>query len=415
VIERPGADAIDPGRLRDRLRAIYPGAASAPAGSIRVIRAPGRVNLIGEHTDYNDGFAMPAAIGLEIRLAVLRTDDRRVTITLDESGETETFDLDAIGPPTRSWIDYVAGVAWALAESGQPTTGFRGLLASTLPQAAGLSSSAALEMAAALALLGPDADLPPVTRAVVGRQAENEYVGVQSGVMDQYASAAGMAGHAILIDCRSLVSRPVPLPLAEVALVVCHGGSTRRLDRSAYNQRRAECDRAVAEIAAIDPTVRSLRDVDPALLLAASGRMDPVAARRARHVVEENERVLETERALVAGDLTEVGRLFAASHASLRDLFEVSSSELDALVAIAAATEGVVAARMTGAGFGGSTVNLVRHDRVAAFRETVEREYPVLTGLQPTVIEVDAVDGAGFMSRTSGRSPPGAAAANPLP
>jgi galactokinase len=395
---RIGNGAIDPDRLRDRLRAVDPVAAAAPAGSVRVIRGPGRVNLIGEHTDYNEGFAMPAAIGLEIRLAVLATDDRRVTIALDDTGETETFDINAVGPATGRWIDYVAGVARALTEAGRLVTGFHGLLASSLPQGAGLSSSAALEMVAALALLGPDAAVPPVARALAGQRAENDYIGVQSGVMDQFASAAGIAAHAILIDCRSLESRPVPLPIKEVALVVCHSGSSRRLDTSAYNERRAECDRAVAAITAIDPTVRSLRDVDLALLEAASGRMDPVAARRARHVVEENERVLETERALAAGDLVAVGRLFAASHASLRDLFDVSSPELDALVAIAAATDGVVAARMTGAGFGGSTVNLVRRERLAAFREAVELDYPALTGLRPTVLEVDAVDGAAFLS-----------------
>ncbi len=215
--------------------------------------------------------------------------------------------------------------------------------------------------------------------------------------MDELASAAGIADHAIVIDCRSLEWRPVPLPLADVALVVCHSGSSRRLDTSAYNERRAECERAVAAIAEIEPGVRSLRDVDARMLAAATGRMDPVAARRAQHVVDEDARVLEAERAFAVGDLAEVGRLFAASHASLRDLFEVSSPELDALVEIAASTDGVVAARMTGAGFGGSTVNLVRRDRVAAFRDAIERDYPSRTGLRPTVLEVDAVDGAGFM------------------
>jgi galactokinase len=276
-------------------------------------------------------------------------------------------------------------------------SGFRGLLASDLPRGAGLSSSAALGMAAALALLGPNADVPPLPRALAGRRSENGYVGVQSGIMDELASAAGIADHAIVIDCRSLEWRPVPLPLSDVALVVCHSGSSRRLDSSAYNERRAECERAVVAIAAIDPGVRSLRDVDAQMLAAASGRMDPVAARRAQHVVDEDARVLETEHALAIGDLAEVGRLFAASHASLRDLFEVSSPELDALVEIAASTDGVVAARMTGAGFGGSTVNLVRRDRVAAFRDAVEHDYPVRTGLRPMVLEVDAVDGAGFM------------------
>ncbi len=365
---------------------------------MRIIRAPGRVNLIGEHTDYNDGFAMPAAIGLEIRMAVVATDDRRATITLDGSGETGSVELDAIGPPGGTWIDYVAGTARALTETGRPITGFRGVLASTLPTAAGLSSSAALEMAVALALLGPDAGVPALDRALAGQRAENDYVGVASGMMDQIASAAGIAGHAIRIDFRSSEWRAVPLPVPDVALVVCHSGSSRRLSTSAYNARRAECDRAVAEIAAIEPRVRSLRDVDAALLASAESRMDPVAARRARHVVGENVRVLETEVALAGGDLEAVGRLFAASHASLRDLFEVSSPELDALVEIATATDGVVAARMTGAGFGGSTVNLVRRDRVGAFRDAVENDYPSRTGLQPMVLEVDAVEGAGFMS-----------------
>ncbi len=394
----PRRDVIDPDRLRGRLRAVDRDAATSPDEALLVVRAPGRVNLIGEHTDYNDGFVMPAAIGLELRLAVLATDDRRVAITLDDTGETKGFDLDAIGPPTKSWIDYVAGTAWALAEAGRPMTGFRGVLSSTLPRGAGLSSSAALEMAAALALLGPDGAGPPEARALAGRQAENAYVGVQSGVMDQFASAAGVADHAILLDCRSLDWRPVPLPLAECALVVCHSGSSRRLDTSAYNERRAECDRAVAAIASLYPAVRSLRDVDAAMLQAAVDRMDDVAARRARHVVEENARVLETEQALAAGDLEAVGRLFAASHASLRDLFEVSSPELDALVDIATSTKGVVAARLTGAGFGGSTINLVRRDRVNAFRSAVERDYPARTGLRPKVLEVDAVAGAAYMA-----------------
>ena len=277
-------------------------------------------------------------------------------------------------------------------------TGFRGVLASSLPRGAGLSSSAALEMAAALALLGPEDAGPPEARALAGQRAENGFVGVQSGVMDQFASAAGVADHAVLLDCRSLEWRAVPLPLDECALVVCHSGSSRRLETSAYNERRAECDRAVAAIATLDPSVRSLRDVDPALLAAAWDRIDPVAARRARHIVDENARVLATEKALEAGDLAEVGRLFAASHESLRDLFEVSSPELDALVEIAIGVDGVIAARLTGAGFGGSTINLVRRDRVGALREAVAREYPARTALTPTVLEVDAVAGAGFVT-----------------
>jgi galactokinase len=382
---------LDPDRLRDRLRAIDP---STVGSALEVVRAPGRVNLIGEHTDYNDGFVMPAAIGLEIRIAVAPTPDRRVAVTLDETGETAELDLDRIGPARGHWIDYIAGTAWALAEAGHPLRGFRGLLASDLPQGAGLSSSAAIEMAAALALLGPDATVAPAERALLGRRAENGYVGVQSGVMDQFASAAGVADHAILLDCRSLEFRPVPLPLPEIRLVVCHSGSARRLEVSAYNERRAECNRAVAALVRLDPRVTSLRDVDPTLLAAGRSLMDDVAFRRATHVVEENIRVIEAEAALSEGDLAEVGRLFAASHASLRDLFDVSSPELDALVEIATAVGGVVGSRLTGAGFGGSTINLVRAEAIPALRAAIERDYPIRTGLTPMVLDVDAVDGA---------------------
>ena len=379
---------LDPDRLRERL--------GGPPDAVEVIRAPGRVNLIGEHTDYNDGFVMPAAISLEIRLAVLATDDRRVEVTLDETGETRGFDLDDIGSPRGAWIDYVAGTAWSLRSAGHAVRGFRGVLSSSLPQGAGLSSSAALEMASALALLGPGADVGVAERARLGRRAENEYVGVQCGVMDQFSSAGGVEDHAILLDCRSLDSRLVPIPLDRIRLVVCHSGSPHKLEASAYNERLAECGRAVAAIRELDPSVRALRDVDEALLERARGRMDEVAYRRASHVVAEDARVLEAERSLAGGDLAEVGRLFAASHASLRDLYEVSSPELDALVAIAGTVDGVVASRLTGAGFGGSTINLVRRDAVDSLRRAIERDYPARTGLRPTVIEVDAVDGAGW-------------------
>ena len=392
-------DRLDPNRLRARVRAIEFSAAAVADEVIEVIRAPGRVNLIGEHTDYNDGFVMPAAIGLEIRLAIVPADDRRVELTLGETGETGAFELDAIPAASGSWIDYVAGTAWALQSSGHELRGFRGLLASTLPQGAGLSSSAALEMAAALALLGPGAGVGVPERARLGRRAENEFVGVQSGVMDQFASAGGVADHAILLDCRSLEYRLVPLPLPDVRLVVCHSGSPHKLESSEYNQRLAECRRAVAAIRELDPSVHALRDVDEALLERARARVDEVAYRRARHVVAENARVLDTERALAAGDLAEVGRLFGASHASLRDLYEVSSPELDALVEIALSVPGVIASRLTGAGFGGSTINLVERDAVEAFRRAIETAYPAATGLEPTVLEVDAVNGAGWVDR----------------
>lgn len=391
------ARLLDPRRLATALAARVPAVAADPA-RVRVVRAPGRVNLIGEHTDYNDGFVLPAAIGLEIRIAYLPADDDLVEITLDAGGETRSFDLRHIARQD-SWIDYVAGTAAAMIEAGAPVRGFRGLLATTLPRGSGLSSSAALELAAAWALAG---DAPPtldgMALARAAQRAENEFVGVQCGLMDQFASSLGVAGSGLLLDCRSLDWHPVPLPLDDLRLVVCNSGSPRRLGASAYNARRAECDRAVAAIAAVEPGVRSLRDVDPAMLDRHRQAMDATAFRRARHVVGENERVLAAERAFAAGDLASIGRLFAASHASLRDDFEVSSPELDALVEIAAATPGVVAARLTGAGFGGCTVNLVHPDAVAPLTAAIDREYRGRTGLRARVTEVAPVDGAGAVA-----------------
>ena len=380
--------------LVEALRRLDPRAAADPS-AVRVVRAPGRVNLIGEHTDYNEGFVLPIAIDLGISIALVSGENRRVTLTLAADGDTSAFDLDAIGPRTGGWIDYVAGTAWAMAAAGIPVRGFRGLLASDLPQGAGLSSSAALELAAALALSGGEEPaVDRMTLARVAQRGENEYVGVACGLMDQFASAFGKAGHALLLDCRSLEHRAVPLALDEVALVVTDSGSPRRLDQSAYNERRAQCDAAVAAIAAREPGIRSLRDVTPEMLVAESGTMSPVLERRARHVVEENRRVLETVAALEAGDLPAVGRLLDASHASLRDLYEVSSPELDALVEIAGAVPGVLGSRLTGAGFGGCTITLVRRDAVAPLTAAVEASYPARTGLTARVFDVAPARGA---------------------
>ena len=373
-------------------------AARAQPERVRVVRAPGRVNLIGEHTDYNEGFVLPAAIDLEIRIAFIPTDDGRVELTLDATGQTCEFVIASPGPRRGEWIDYVAGTAWALSEAGLPVRGFRGLLASTLPPGAGLSSSAAIELATAWALSGLEGPaLDPMALARTAQQAENDYVGVQSGLMDQFAVTMGRAGMALRLDCRSLDWEAVPIPV-DLELVVCHSGSPRRLEVSAYNDRRAECARAVEAIAAHEPGISSLRDVDLSMLERHRNHMDEVAHARALHVVTENLRVLDAQAALEAGDREAVGRLFAASHASLRDRFEVSSAALDALVEIAAGTPGVVAARLTGAGFGGCTLNLVERGRAAELRAAVERDYPARTGLTPRVFVVDAVDGAGFLS-----------------
>jgi galactokinase len=386
--------AFEPEALVDALIEAEPWAA-ARRSEVRVVRAPGRVNLIGEHTDYNEGLVLPAAIDLEIRIGYLPTDDRRVELVRLDGDERDGFDLDTPRPKTGAWLDYVAGTAWALAEAGLPLTGLRGIIASTLPPNAGLSSSAAIELASAWALLDEAAPGQDQFRlAQICQRAENGYVGVQSGLMDQFAASCGVAGAAVLLDCRSLDWRPIRLP-HDIALVVCHTGSPRHLERSEYNLRRSQCDSAVAALAGVDPSIRSLRDVTPEALAGAADRLDPLAYRRAEHVVTENARVEATVEALAAGDLAEVGRLFSASHASLRDRFEVSSRELDAMVEIATGVNGVIAARMTGAGFGGCTINLVRPDAIDTLRATVETEYPARIGLTPMVLPVHAADGAG--------------------
>jgi galactokinase len=384
----------DPDALRDALVAREPMAAADP-GAVRVVHAPGRVNLIGEHTDYNDGFVLPVAIDLGISIALVPTEDGRAELTLAATGETGVLDVADAGERRGSWLDYVAGMAWALALARVAPRGFRGLLASDLPQGAGLSSSAALEVVSAWALSGGDRPrVEPMDLVRVVQRSENGYIGLNNGIMDQFASIFGEPGRALLLDCRSLEHRSIALPLEEIALVACHSGSPRKLEASAYNERRAQCEAAVAAIAAIEPDVRSLRDVDPDLLSRVADRLDPLAYRRALHVVDENRRVRATVAAFEAGDLEEVGRQFFASHDSLKLLYEVSSPELDELVRIAALTPGVIGARLTGAGFGGCTINLVHREAVDALREAVLRDYPARTGLTPRVFVVEASAGA---------------------
>ena len=366
-----------------------------------LVRAPGRVNLIGEHTDYNDGFVLPAAINLEIYIEVARRIDGRVEIELGDTGEIGSFELDESREPNGSWLDYVAGVATMLVSAGIRVGGFSGRLTSTLPVSAGLSSSAALEMASAWALMmAAGGDDEPVDRMLLARlcqRAENEYVGVQSGLMDQAASSCGVAGCALLLDCRSREFRPVPLP-PDLALVIVDTGSRRRLASTEYNRRRSECERGVAILREHGEPVESLRDATVDMLDRARPILGATVYQRCRHVVDENARTLATAIALETGDFAKLGLLFAASHASLRDLYEVSSAALDAAVEIATSTPGVVAARMTGAGFGGCTINLVEPDSVPRFQGAIEREFPVRMDLKPVVYQVAAVEGAGVVA-----------------
>ena len=385
------------GALRASLAEQEPEAVRAAPDGLVVVRSPGRVNLIGEHTDYNDGFVLPAAIDLEIRICFVATDDRRVELTRLDTDERLGFELDAIGSPREEWIDYVAGVAQALAERDVPMRGLRGVIASDLPISSGLSSSAALELGAAWALAVERPPLEPMEMALVGQRAENSHVGVRSGLMDQFAVAFGERGAALLLDCRSREHETVPLPLERARLVVCDSQAPRELANSAYNERREQCELAVAQLRAAGEVVNSLRDVDMLMLDRHAALLDPVARARAHHVVAENDRVLATVAALRQGDLAAVGRLFAESHASLRDLYQVSSAELDALVEIAQATPGVIGARMTGAGFGGCTVNLVEPEALERFTEAITGEYPGRTGREATVYPVTPVNGVGLL------------------
>lgn len=358
-----------------------------------VVRAPGRVNLIGEHTDYNSGFVLPVAIDLGISIDFEPTSTRRIELILAADGRRASVDLDAIGRPTGDWTDYVAGTAWALTAAGASLSGFRGTLSADLPIGAGLSSSAALELAIAWALARGSAPLGDrLATARAAQRAENEFVGVASGLMDQYAVVFGEAGRALLLDCRTLTHRAIDLP-PDLALVVINSGVQRRLVGSGYGDRRAACMRAVAQIRRVAPGVSSLRDVTLALLEDARAWMDPEAFRRARHVVTENGRVLAAAEALDAGDLEALGRLFAASQASMRDDFEMSTPEIDRLVDLALSVNGVVAARLTGGGFGGSTINLVAEASLAEVEAAVRSGYQAPAGRSATVRRVIASDG----------------------
>jgi len=395
------ANAVGPFRpatLVDALRALEP---SLDEAEVRIVRAPGRVNLIGEHTDYNMGLVLPMAIDREIRIAYILSEDRRVELTRLDTNDQRGFDLDATRAPDGSWLDYVAGTAFALGDAGLTTYGLRGVIGSSLPEDAGLSSSAAIELAAAWALLdGAASEVDPMRLATICQQAENGYVGVQSGLMDQFAEACGIPGHAMLLDCRSLEWRAVGLP-DDVAFVICHTGSARRLGGSEYNLRRSQCEAAVAAFARADPSIHSLRDVTMELLEAERQVLDPVVARRAEHVIAENERVGTAIWSLEVGDLVRLGETMRASHESLRDLYEVSSPELDALVDIATNVSGVIGARMTGAGFGGCTINLVRPDAIDRLRAEVMDRYTARTGLTPTVFVVQASAGAGPLAEVA--------------
>ncbi|MCL4831639.1 MAG: galactokinase [Caldilineaceae bacterium] len=363
--------------------------------------APGRVNLIGEHTDYNDGFVLPVALDRDVRVIFRPRNDRRVRLYALEFDTWADFDLDALAFDEEVfWANYTMGVAWALEEAGVKLRGLEGVVSGNIPRGSGLSSSAGLEISNALALLaaaGKSEALTGPQIAQAAQRAENHFVGVNCGIMDQFISTLGEEGYALLIDCRSLDYQRVPFPDG-ASLVIGNTKASRSLANSAYNERRAQCEEGVARLQSALPEITALRDVTSAQLEAHKGLLSPIVYRRCRHVVGENERVMGTVAALAAGDLEEVGRLMNASHESLRDDYEVSSEALDAMVAAMRSALGCLGARLTGAGFGGCAVALVRKGQERAVRDAIFENYSKSMNIWPEVYTSPASAGARLFS-----------------
>ena len=360
-----------------------------------VFRAPGRVNLIGEHTDYNEGFVLPAAIGFYTQVAIAPRSDRKLLIRSQEFAGDFEFGLESL-PSKRvgAWCDYVLGVAVMLRQRGLFTEGANLLVQGEVPVGAGLSSSAAVEVASALALLSlSKSNLPMSDVAKLCQQAENTFVGARVGIMDQFVSCMGKAGHAFFLDCRSLEFKFVPVP-SEIQLVICNTMVKHNLATGSYNTRRQECEESCRILAKRDPKIRALRDVSVDQLEQYADDLPPLVRKRCTHIVHENQRVLDALHCLADGDLNRLGYLMRDSHRSLRDLYEVSCRELDIMVDAPEGLPGHFGGRMTGGGFGGCTVNLVRAGNAQDFAAQVSERYQGKTGIRPKVYVCSAADGA---------------------
>lgn len=363
----------------------------------RLFRAPGRVNLIGEHTDYNGGFVLPMAIEYETTVAAARReDDRKIRVCSQNFNEEYEIDLDEPEQKLRgSWLDFIEGVARILEREGVKLRGADLLVHSDVPTGAGLSSSAALEISVGLALTEiSNQTIDKVRLALVGQAAEHEFVGANVGIMDQYISALGERRHALLIDCRSLKAEQVPLDTTDAAIVICNSNVKHELASSAYNVRRAECERGVEILREFLPEIKQLRDVGIEDFERYAARLPEIVRKRCRHVITENARTLQAVQALKKNDFTEFGRLMWLSHASLRDDYSVSCEELDLLVEIADDCGFVFGARMTGGGFGGSTVNIVPRANLTEFTGKISTEYKRRTNLETSVYISGAASGA---------------------
>jgi galactokinase len=367
-------------------------------------RAPGRVNLLGEHVDYNDGFVLPAAIDRATYIAVSEADSDETTLLAADFHAEASFSPQTIPSKTKpdstalpDWAHYPAGVMWALLEERLAVPAMQAVYASEVPRGSGLSSSASVEMAfmtAWQALAGWS--LPPMRAALLAQKAENEYVGVNSGIMDQFASACGVKNKLLLLDCRTLEWQTIPLP-AEVSIVIANTKVRRKLTSGEYNKRRLACEEAVRLLKEDLVHIKALRDVPVEAFNRLSYKLPQIVAQRARHVVEEIERTRQAPALLAAGEVESFGVLMNECHISLRDLYEVSCTELDVMVRLAQNIDGCYGARLTGAGFGGCTVNLVAREHVDAFAQRLATGYEAEMGYPPEIYISYPSEGAGLM------------------
>jgi galactokinase len=375
--------------IADRFRAVY------GTDPLRQFRAPGRVNLIGEHTDYNDGFVMPVAIDFYSYSAISVRADRRLYIHSTQFNETVDFDLDQLAePPRKHWSDYVRGVAAVLRDEGYPLKGANILIDGHVPIGAGLSSSAAIEVVTALALTSLGGVTTPLLETVkLCQRAENVYTGTRCGIMDQFVSCFGKQDHALMLDCRSLDAIHLPLP-SNIRLVICNTMVRHELAAGEYNERRASCDCAVKTLRSLRSDIRALRDLRLEDLDKHRSFLTDVDFRRARHVITENARVQEAMRALQESDLVKLGQLMYRSHQSLERDYEVTCRELNVMVDLSRDLDGVYGARMTGGGFGGCTINLVESRAVPEFSQCIARKYEEAMHISPQIFVTHAAGGA---------------------
>jgi len=377
-------------RLRQDFQELFGGSPAA------VVKGPGRVELLGNHTDYNEGFVLPAAINVDVLAGGRLRDDDRIAVYSANFETTVEFPLSAIEyDNVNTWSNYVRGVVHFIQEAGVQLQGANIVLHGNVPIGSGLSSSAAIEMAVAFlmqTLIGFEMSGPDL--ALIGQKAENRFVGVNTGIMDQFISRLGKKDHVLFLDCRTLEYEHLPLDTSAVKIVVCDTMKRRGLVDSEYGLRRSQCEEAARLLGQWIPNVRALRDVSVADFEAHKHKLPDVIRKRAEHVVYEDERVLRSREVLQAGDYEEFAKLLDACHESARDLYEVSCAELDTMVEVCREAPGAMCARLTGAGFGGCTVSLVRDLYVAAFLEAAKAGYEKRTGLVPSLYVCTAEDGA---------------------